>query len=164
MGGAKTRMLACVYASPYGPIGYAWDGRCCHAVRPGVREGIRPPCPDPVAAWLDAYFRGEAWPLPPLAPASTPFQARLRQALLAIPVGATRTYGELAQALGSSPRAVGQALAANPLPILIPCHRIVAKHGLGGFACGRVWKRHLLRFEARITQKGGPNEPPSAWE
>lgn len=139
-----------VFQSPYGPIGYAWDGRRCHALWLGNRTGARPPCANPVATWLEAYFDGETLPLPPLAPAHTPFQMRLRAALLAVPLGRTATYGELARTLGSSPRATGQALGANRLPILIPCHRIVAKHGPGGFAFGLAWKRRLLQHEKDI--------------
>ena len=91
---------------------------------------------------------GHVLPLPAMAPPHTPFQARLRQALLAIPSGETKTYGELAGMLRSSPRAVGQALGANPLPILIPCHRVVAIDGLGGFGGGLAWKQHLLNLES----------------
>jgi len=54
----------------------------------------------------------------------------------------------LAACLGSGARAVGQALGANPLPVIIPCHRVLARDGLGGFACGLDWKCRLLNFEA----------------
>lgn len=70
----------------------------------------------------------------PLAPAGTPFQRRVWRAIRAIPRGGVRSYGELARALGSAPRAVGQACGANPYPLVVPCHRVVAAHGLGGFA------------------------------
>lgn len=64
----------------------------------------------------------------------TPFQRRVWQALRRIPAGETRTYGELAKKLGSAPRAIGGACRANPLPILIPCHRVVSAKDLGGYA------------------------------
>ena len=70
----------------------------------------------------------------PLLVEGTPFQRRLWQALCEIPRGRTVTYGELARRLGGEPRAVGQACGDNRLPIVIPCHRVVAAHGLGGFA------------------------------
>ena len=71
----------------------------------------------------------------PLAPAGTGFQRRVWTGIAAIPVGRTTTYGELAQSLGSAPRAVGNACGANPYPLVVPCHRVVAAHGgLGGFA------------------------------
>ncbi len=75
----------------------------------------------------------------PLAPAGTPFRNQVWQAMLAIPCGETRSYGDVAKALGSAPRAVGGACGANPYPVVVPCHRIVAastgfNQGLGGFA------------------------------
>jgi len=69
----------------------------------------------------------------PLHPTGTPYQIRVWQALRQIPVGTTSRYGELAGTLATSPRAVAAACRANPIPILIPCHRVVAKEGLGGY-------------------------------
>ncbi len=132
-----------------GVIGYDWDGRCCRRVVLGDEDAL-PPGDDGVADWLAGYLRGEVMPLPPLAPPATPFQQRLRAALWAIPWGTTCSYGALARRLGSSPRAVGQALAANPLPLLVPCHRVVAATGLGGFAFGAAWKQRLLLHEAGL--------------
>jgi methylated-DNA-[protein]-cysteine S-methyltransferase len=70
----------------------------------------------------------------PLAEAGSPFQRRVWAAIATVSAGRTATYGALAKALGSVPRAVGQACGANPFPLVIPCHRIVAAGGLGGFA------------------------------
>lgn len=70
----------------------------------------------------------------PLLQRGTPFQQRVWQGIAAIPCGMTRSYGELAAGIGSVPRAVGQACGANPFPIIVPCHRVVARAGLGGFA------------------------------
>ena len=70
----------------------------------------------------------------PLQVQGTPFQLRLWQALCEIPRGRTLTYGELARRLGGEARAVGQACGDNRLPIVIPCHRVVAANGIGGFA------------------------------
>jgi methylated-DNA-[protein]-cysteine S-methyltransferase len=87
-----------------------------------------------LADQLDAYWRNPAHEFDLLCvPAGTPFQLRIWHALLTIPPGQPTTYGALAKRLGSAPRAVGQACGANPLPILIPCHRVVAANGLGGF-------------------------------
>ena len=69
----------------------------------------------------------------PLKAAGTPHQQKVWQAMLAIPSGATRTYGDIASELKSAAQAVGQACGANPIPIVIPCHRVVGKSGLGGF-------------------------------
>jgi methylated-DNA-[protein]-cysteine S-methyltransferase len=139
------------YRSPFGWLTLKLDGAVCHAIHLKPRDAPLECTPDhPVALWLRAYFTGHVLPLPPIAPPCTPFQARLRQALLAIPRGETRTYAELASMLRSSPRAVGQALGANPLPILIPCHRVVAARGLGGFGGGLAWKQHLLNLESVV--------------
>lgn len=88
----------------------------------------------------------------PMAPAGTDFQRRVWRLIATIPAGYTRTYAELASELGTSPRAVGGACRANPYPLLVPCHRVVAVHGLGGFSGasgGRLlaFKRRLLTHE-----------------
>lgn len=70
----------------------------------------------------------------PLAPVGTPYQQRVWQAIAAIPRGQVRSYGALARMLHSMPRPIGQACGANRFPIVIPCHRVVASSGLGGFA------------------------------
>lgn len=81
----------------------------------------------------------------------TNFQQRVWQAIAAIPLGEVRTYGELARDLGSGPRAVANACGANNLPLLVPCHRVVAQHGLGGFMQGKegglLIKQWLLKHE-----------------
>lgn len=87
-----------------------------------------------LARELDAYWDNPTHPFDLLfAPQGTPFQLRVWHALKAIPVGQPTTYGALAKQLGSAARAVGQACGSNPLPIVIPCHRVVAANGLGGF-------------------------------
>ena len=78
----------------------------------------------------DSEFRFDL----PLASRGTPFQRRVWRKIAAIGAGRTRSYGELARELGSSPRAVGQACGANPVPLVVPCHRVLAAGGLGGFA------------------------------
>jgi methylated-DNA-[protein]-cysteine S-methyltransferase len=87
-----------------------------------------------LAGELDAYWHNPAHPFDLLfVPMGTPFQLRVWHALLRIPAGQPTTYGALAKQLGTAARAVGQACGSNPLPILIPCHRVVAASGLGGF-------------------------------
>lgn len=83
---------------------------------------------------LQNYFRDprQAFDLP-LAPLGTPFQQRIWSALQRISPGTTRRYGDLARQMGSSARAVGGACRANPIPLVIPCHRVVAAQGMGGF-------------------------------
>lgn len=82
----------------------------------------------------------------------TPFQRQVLRMVATIPYGETRSYSWVAQATGkpAAQRAVGQALAANPLPLLIPCHRVIGKDGdLGGYTGGVKLKRRLLELEAR---------------
>ncbi len=87
-----------------------------------------------IKTWLDAYFCGQ--PLkqfPDLQIKGTDFQQKVWRVMLAVPFGKTLSYGEVSTMLGSAPRAVGQACKRNNIPIFIPCHRIVAKHSLGGY-------------------------------
>lgn len=106
-----------------------------------------------VKAALDAYFdRGATLPDDlPLNPAGTVYQRRVWTALRAIPNGQTRSYAEIAALAGGSPRSVGGANAANPIPLLIPCHRVCATTGLGGYSGGDglETKKWLLALEAR---------------
>jgi methylated-DNA-[protein]-cysteine S-methyltransferase len=92
----------------------------------------------------------------PLAPAGTHFQRRVWEAISEIPCGETRSYGEVASALRSGPRAIGGACGANPYPLVVPCHRVLAANQrLGGFGrAGGEWlldiKRYLLRREGLL--------------
>lgn len=116
---------------------------------------IQATAPDPrareLAGQLDAYFRGlrTAFTIP-LDPRGTPFQLRVWEELRRIPYGETRSYLEVARAIGSPERvrAVGAANGANPIPILVPCHRVIGSDGsLVGFGAGLDWKRRLLDVE-----------------
>ncbi|MEO5347661.1 MAG: methylated-DNA--[protein]-cysteine S-methyltransferase [Magnetococcus sp. YQC-9] len=113
-----------------------------------------------VAVWLAAYFQGHFRPLDdlPLMPNGTPFQLRVWEALREIPPGRVESYAMLASRVNSAPRAVGAALAANPIPILLPCHRVLAANGaLRGYsgAGGLESKRFLLRLEGIVEKKDG---------
>lgn len=101
-------------------------------------------------AALEAYFDGAALPDDlPLRPAGTAYRQKVWQALRAIPPGETRSYIDIARVAGGSPRSVGGANAANPIPILIPCHRVVATTGIGGYSGGGglETKKALLALE-----------------
>lgn len=127
-------------ATPFGAMGVRCaEGRISELVfLPAVPAGlVRRPDPlvreacRQIAAWVrDPHFRFEL----PLAPRGTDFQRRVWAAIAAVPLGHTRRYGEIARELQSSARAVGQACGDNPHPLVIPCHRVVAAAGLGGFA------------------------------
>ncbi len=102
-------------------------------------------------AELQAYFDGDLHGFTlPLNPAGTPYRRRVWQALSDIPYGATRSYAEIARVAGGAARSVGQANAANPIPIIIPCHRVLASNGIGGYSGGEGLdtKRYLLALEA----------------
>jgi methylated-DNA-[protein]-cysteine S-methyltransferase len=105
---------------------------------------------------FEEYFNGNLTNFPlkfksHFIDSGTDFQKKVWQRLAEIPFGMTRTYGEIAELAGSpkSARAVGMACGANPLALIIPCHRVVAAHGLGGFAGGVETKKGLLELEQR---------------
>ena len=100
----------------------------------------------------------------PLMPAGSPFERRVWHGMQQIPHGQTRTYGELAMEVGSAPRAIGRACGRNPIPIVIPCHRVLARAGLGGYSggTGLATKRRLLELERADPQ--GLSLPLSAGE
>jgi methylated-DNA-[protein]-cysteine S-methyltransferase len=101
---------------------------------------------------LHGYFDGDLSNFDlPLAPAGTAYQQRVWRALCAVPYGATCSYLDIAGVAGGSARSVGQANGRNPIPIIIPCHRVVAATHLGGYSGGDGLdtKRWLLALEAR---------------
>jgi O-6-methylguanine DNA methyltransferase len=105
---------------------------------------------------LRDYFEGKPVDLrhPMDLDGATPFQRAVWRALRRIPHGQTRTYAQIACAIGRprACRAVGTACGSNPLPLLIPCHRAVARNGIGGFSAGRGWKKFLLDLEAAAEE------------
>jgi O-6-methylguanine DNA methyltransferase len=125
------------------------DGELVHrSPLPGaaVHRWLRDHGGEPVAGVLPAVRSARAY--------GTAFQLTVWQAVRRIPSGQTQTYGQLAKSIGcGSARAVGVALGANPLAGLIPCHRVVAADGLGGFAWGVDLKRAWLRAEADVAAR-----------
>lgn len=106
---------------------------------------------------LHAYFlNGQSPASLPIVLTGTDFQTRVWRAIQQIPTGAVATYAEIAKHLGSAPRAVGGACRRNPVPIIVPCHRVVASNGVGGFA-GAVMGKHigikqwLLEHECKVS-------------
>lgn len=134
---------------------FLWSG---DAPAAGLEEGETP-----LTAWaaaeLEEYFSGRRRGFTvPLSPSGTPFQQSVWQALREIPYGQTRSYGQIAAAVGrpGAARAVGMANHDNPLLIFTPCHRVVGKNGaLTGFACGLEVKRRLLELEGVLTPEEG---------
>ena len=125
-------------------------------IEPRREQKARTPLAAEAARQLHAYLKDPDFVFGlPLKPSGTTFQRRVWEQIAAIPCGRTHTYGELAKNLSNAPRAVGQACGANPFPIVVPCHRVVASDGgLGGFARNRggfllETKRWLLAHEQR---------------
>ena len=124
--------------APFGVLGIsAGDGFLKEILFLPEEESLLPPS-DPFAERicleLEAYLSDPDFRFDiPLMPAGTAFQKRVWKEISEISRGKTLEYGEIAKILSSSPRAVGQACGSNPIPIVIPCHRVVSKSGLGGF-------------------------------
>ena len=150
-----------IVASPIGPLRLLASGDALVAVElPGLppsREAKAGPSAvlDQAERELAAYFAGSASTFATrLAPDGTPFQREVWSALREIPAGETRTYGAIARAIGrpKAVRAVGMANHRNPLPLFVPCHRVVGADGtLVGFAGGLEMKRALLAHEQRFA-------------
>jgi methylated-DNA-[protein]-cysteine S-methyltransferase len=117
-----------------------------------------------VASQIEAYFSNARNDFNlPLVFKGTPFQRRVWQVISAIPCGRVLTYGEIADQIGSGPRAVANACGANNLPLVVPCHRVVAKNGLGGFMQGTEdglkIKKWLLEHEGVAFKQDKPIRP-----
>jgi methylated-DNA-[protein]-cysteine S-methyltransferase len=149
-------------SSPLGDLQLYSDGE--HLVKIGFPEEKAEPARDgndPVlqacAGQLAAYFRGTRHRFElPLAPRGTDFQRQVWRALTEIPYGETRSYGEVARAIGrpAAVRAVGAANGRNPLPIVVPCHRVIGSDGsLTGFAWGLAAKTRLLELEGGLPEQ-----------
>ncbi len=154
---ARGLLLHAVFDSPLGRLGISTHGgalaRLVFLSR--HRSLVAPvnPIARQVVAKLEAFLQDPESRLEiKLDLPGTEFQKRVWRELQRIPVGTVCSYGELAQRLVSGPRAVGNACRANPVPIVVPCHRVVSRDGIGGFAGhsgGRLTaiKRQLLRHE-----------------
>ena len=107
------------------------------------------------ARQLQAYFAGRLVKFDlPLAARGSAFEHRVWDAMSAIPYGETRSYSDLAHAVDSGPRAIGGACGKNPIPIVVPCHRVLARGGLGGYSggAGLPTKQFLLHLENRLRK------------
>jgi methylated-DNA-[protein]-cysteine S-methyltransferase len=150
--------------SPFGALLIA--GTAAGLTHLNFQQGDHPLAPDPL--WMEddsplreaarqvrAYFAGELRDFSlPLAPEGTPFQRTVWRALCAIPYGRTISYGDLARRVGKpgAARAVGAANGRNPLPVVVPCHRVIgADGGLTGYGEGLPIKAGLLELERRVA-------------
>ena len=132
-----------------GPVSVLIDeGRAVKISLGQVFEDVPTAFVEPFYDVVKSYFEGRTKVIDfPVKIEGTEFLNRVWQEVRKIPYGSVKTYGQVAKIVGTSPRAVGLAMRLNPLPLYIPCHRVIAKSGLGGFGPGLEWKRFLLELE-----------------
>ena len=162
-------MLDFDYVSPFGVLrlwgrkGQLYRVELIQRPSASTRRPLRPRTAGslkPFVRMLDAYFEGEHVQCDPgklLWNGTSRFEHRVYDALMDVPYGRTASYAQLARLCGSANafRAVGNALGRNPLPVFVPCHRIVRADGaLGGFTAGLTWKRKLLTHEGHVLRRG----------
>lgn len=151
-------MISAIHDSPVGKLTLYSDGAALTGIEFEEPKYPLEPAPrgdDKIIALtrreLDAYFAGKLKAFSvALKPSGTPFQQKVWMALRKIPYGATRSYGQQAQAIGApnASRAVGLANGKNPIPIIVPCHRVIGASGsLTGFGGGIPRKKYLLDLE-----------------
>jgi methylated-DNA-[protein]-cysteine S-methyltransferase len=164
------KTFTATYTSPLGPIVIESDGQAITSLRFSKEQACvasttqekagdevvpTPPIIAETIQWLDDYFAGKRpCNVPRLNPQGTAFQKRVWQALFTIWFGQTKTYGEIAKMVDCrSAQAVGQAVGANPIALIIPCHRVIAAHGkIGGYEYGTEIKKKLLELEGNPTK------------
>lgn len=148
-------MPSIAYNSPIGPLTiHEEDGRIVAVDWGWPPENEKTPLLAEACRQLEEYFDGKRTSFDlPLAPMGSAFQRKVWDALARIPFGATRSYKDLAAELGTAPRALGGACGRNPIPVLIPCHRVLAAdRSLGGYSGmdGVETKRFLLKLEGAL--------------
>ena len=136
--GKRVKDFDAVVAAPFGRVGFILEGEAITDVSfLDKNTPLSPPRSAQarkVSRILRSYFTNPRVSFRlPLETSGTAFQRRVWRALRRIPAGETLSYGQLARKLDTSARAVGNACRANPIPIIIPCHRVIARHGLGGY-------------------------------
>ena len=152
------------FQSPIGVLRLIADGQALHSIMllEKAQESLPNPLTKQAVSELEEYFSGkrESFDIA-IQPHGTPFQLSVWSALSQVPYGKVVTYGQLAAAIGkpTACRAVANAVGKNPLLILLPCHRVVASNGLGGFSAGLSAKRRLLTLEGvEIAEKSAFSE------
>ena len=170
-------VFTATYNSPVGPIVIESNGEALTGLRfgdSGIGKALHPmptqatsslPIFDEAIRWLDDYFAGKQTENAVMGakkdsritvqPKGTLFQQRVWQVFLTMPYGETVSYGEIARMVGcKSAQAVGQAVGANPVALLIPCHRVIAAHGkIGGYEYGQEIKKRLLEVENILQRR-----------
>lgn len=112
----------------------------------------RAECPEQISDYFNGTLTNFTYPI---KLTGTPFQIKVWEQTIKIPYGQTQTYAQIARAIGhpNSARAVGTALGHNPILLIVPCHRVVASNGLGGFRLGTHIKQWLINHEVRNSEK-----------
>lgn len=154
LGGSIDRMAKLTCTTPLGDVTLVEEGGAIVALDWGGRHEERTPVLEAAEGQLDAYFAGNLRVFDlPLAPKVSERQQDFLDALIAIPFGETKTYGELARETGMSAQGAGQACGANPIAIIIPCHRVIGTGNLGGFSArgGVETKVALLKHEGAAS-------------
>lgn len=128
-----------------------WSGTNVYQVR-FAREGIDGPVPAPILKYCSGKMEDLNGLVAPACEGDLP-SSRIYRAVREVPYGKTATYGQIAAIVGTSPRAVGRAMANNPTPLVIPCHRIVAAKGIGGFSPDIGIKELLLALEKKAVAR-----------
>ncbi|MFV2028838.1 methylated-DNA--[protein]-cysteine S-methyltransferase [Neisseria sp. S1] len=129
---------ACLYQAPFGNITLVFKQNELLELRLHGHQADAPyPLPEQWRHKLDDYFSGRLKNFGhPISRSGTVFQQKVWRAIAEIPAGTVMTYQDIARKIGSHPRAVGGACGKNPLALVVPCHRVVASNGLGGFSSG----------------------------
>ena len=143
----QVQQCNCVITSPLGKLGLTIVGGKLTKIQFLSSDAQLLATQDPLAlrtiAKIKKYFYNPKLQFKlPIQAKGTPLQKKIWRALLRIPCGKTVTYGELARQIGTNPRVIGNACRRNPIPIVIPCHRVIAKTGLGGY-CGKTCNKFL---------------------
>ena len=138
-----------LYTAPFGNLTWVFDSNqnLIELHLHGQPEYAPYPLPEYWQNLLDQYFSGSLKSFQQLiSTQGTPYQQKVWQAIANIPAGQVLTYQDIARQIGSHPRAVGQACGKNPLALVVPCHRVVAKNGLGGFSSGQDNALNIKRW------------------
>ncbi len=155
--GPESGLFSAIVAAPFGGIGIRTDGdslrELVYLPPDYVPRAAREPLAREVAAQVASYLDDPDFSFSLALPAfGTAYQRKVWEVIRSIPRGAVLRYADVARRIGSAPRAVGQACGANWIPLVIPCHRVIATGGIGGFArheggFHQSVKRWLLRHE-----------------
>ncbi|MGA2699312.1 MAG: MGMT family protein [Methanoregula sp.] len=130
-----------------------WSGDMIHRVR-FAPTGIPGTVPAPIRKYCAGHMV-DLSEMDTIACEGETVSARIYRAVRDVPYGSTATYGQIAALVGTSPRAVGRAMAHNPTPLVVPCHRIVAADGIGGFSPVLEIKELLLLLEQKGKKRAG---------